>query len=138
MRIRNVGKETVALEYLGRYFAEHPPTVTDADGKAVPVEAVTTFGHHIPEKMKLEPGKEASLRELTIELRQPIKDAKNFFNVFHGTGKFHLNCDPVLGNSSSGSLKLDPALSKLATGKLELEVKADPPQPKVDKPPVAK
>ena len=76
--------------------------------------------------MKLEPGKEANLRELTIELRQPNKDAKNFFNVFHGTGKFHLNCDPVLGNTSSGVIKLDPALEKLATGKLELVVKEVP------------
>ena len=29
----------------------------------------------------------------------------------------------MFGNSTSGSLKIDPALSKLATGKLELEVK---------------
>jgi ankyrin repeat protein len=33
----------------------------------------------------------------------------------------------VLGSSSSGAIKIDPALSKLGTGKLELEIKADPP-----------
>ena len=39
------------------------------------------------------------------------------------TGKVGLQYERVIGNSSSGFLnKLDPALSKLGTGKLELEV----------------
>jgi hypothetical protein len=36
----------------------------------------------------------------------------------------------VFGNSSAGSIKLDPALSKLGTGKLEVEIKPAPPAPK--------
>jgi hypothetical protein len=32
-----------------------------------------------------------------------------------------------LGDSSSGGIKLDPTLSKLATGKLELEIRPAPP-----------
>src|SRR5262249_15308737 len=32
-------------------------------------------------------------------------------------------------NSSAGTIKLDPTLSKLGTGKLELEIKSDPPAP---------
>jgi len=36
----------------------------------------------------------------------------------------------VIGNSSSGRMELDPILSKLATGKLELEVNPDPPEKK--------
>ena len=43
--------------------------------------------------------------------------------LFVSSGKFSLQYERVLGNSSSGQIKLDPALSKLATGKLELEVK---------------
>ena len=35
----------------------------------------------------------------------------------------------VLGNSSASKIKIDPALSKLATGKLELEVKEPEKQP---------
>src|SRR5207244_12828184 len=41
--------------------------------------------------------------------------------------KVSIQYDRGLGSSSSGAIKLDPALSKLGTGKLELEVKADPP-----------
>jgi hypothetical protein len=36
----------------------------------------------------------------------------------------------VFGSSSAGRLELDPALGKLATGKLELEVKDWPPEKK--------
>jgi hypothetical protein len=44
-----------------------------------------------------------------------------------GTGKVSLQYEQVFGNSSSGRMELDPRLSKLGTGKLELEVKSDPP-----------
>src|SRR5205823_4681775 len=44
-----------------------------------------------------------------------------------GTGKFSVQYERVFGSSSIGSIKIDPMLSKLATGKLELEVKSAPP-----------
>jgi hypothetical protein len=35
VRVRNIGKEEVKLQYLRQFFIETPPIVTDADGKAV-------------------------------------------------------------------------------------------------------
>ena len=39
VRVRNVGKEAVKFQYLREFFYENPPTVTDGDGKQVPVTA---------------------------------------------------------------------------------------------------
>jgi hypothetical protein len=33
IRVRNVGKVKVSLQYLKKFFVEEPPTVTDADGR---------------------------------------------------------------------------------------------------------
>jgi hypothetical protein len=44
-----------------------------------------------------------------------------------GAGKFGVQYEQVLGDSSSGRIRLVPALSKLTTGKLDLEVTSDPP-----------
>lgn len=44
-----------------------------------------------------------------------------------GTGKIGVQYGRVFGNSSAGGINLGPARAKLATGKLELEVKSDPP-----------
>ena len=73
----------------------------------------------------MEPGKETELESrlaggaklagasgLRYELRPAL-----------GTGKVSFQYERVFGNSSAGSIKLDPTLSKLATGKLELEIK---------------
>jgi hypothetical protein len=43
-----------------------------------------------------------------------------------GTGKVTLQYERVFGNSSIGSVKIDPRIAGLATGKLELEVEAAP------------
>jgi hypothetical protein len=50
-----------------------------------------------------------------------------------GTGKVGFQYERVLGNSSAGFIKLDPTLSKLGTGKLELEIKPDPPAAAIEK-----
>jgi hypothetical protein len=42
--------------------------------------------------------------------------------LYTGTGTIRLQHERVFGNSSSGGIKLDPTLGKLATGKLELEI----------------
>jgi hypothetical protein len=44
-----------------------------------------------------------------------------------GTGKVTLQYERVFGNSSIGSLKIDPKIARLATGKLELDVADAPP-----------
>ena len=94
-------------------------------------------------EVSLAPGKEIELYEWKLELR-PASEAllprgpyttkqSDRFSTLYGTGKFHVQYERVLGNSSSGTMKLDPTLSKLATGKLELEIKSEP-QPKSGKP----
>jgi hypothetical protein len=43
-------------------------------------------------------------------------------NLAPGTGTVQIQYERAFGNSFFGSIKLDPTLSKLATGKLKLEV----------------
>jgi hypothetical protein len=40
-----------------------------------------------------------------------------------GTGKVSVQFERVFGNTHAGRIKVDPNLFKLATGKLELEIK---------------
>src|SRR6202040_3041595 len=92
-----------------------PPAVTDGKGRLVPAALRSLFGVHLPRPVNLAPGKE-------IELYGELEVRPDF-----GTGKVSIQYGRVFGNSSSGQIELDPNLSKLATGKLELEIKADPP-----------
>ena len=137
VRVRNVGKEAVKFEYLKQFLDENPPTVTDAGGKAIPQGTSGVMGFHVPVGVTLEPGK-----EIVIESRfhggsgwpyklLPVsgggKPATQNWPLVVGTGKVSLRHERVLGNSSSGQIKIDPALSKLATGTLELEIEPAPP-----------
>src|SRR4029077_17508326 len=78
---------------------------------------------HLPVEVTVAAGKEIELYELKPELKPASDNARNSTSALHGTGTFQLQYDPVFGNSSLGGIKVDPTLSKLATGKLELEVK---------------
>ncbi len=134
VRVRNVGKEAVKFQYLRQFFIENPPTVKDSEGKPVPLATVTAFGFHVPVEVTLAPEKDIELYELKLELKPGIEsggdkltDLVSRFSTLYGTGKFQIQYERVFGNSSSGSFKPDPALSKLATGKLELEIKSVPP-----------
>jgi RNA polymerase sigma factor (sigma-70 family) len=140
VRVRNVGKKEVKFRYLRQFFIEKPPAVTDAEGKPVPLLNVTAFGIHIPVEVKMAPGKEIELYESKFELR-PASEAllprgpyrmkqSDRVSILFGTGKFQIQYERVFGKSSSGTITLDPTLSKLATGKLELEIKSEvkPPQ----------
>jgi RNA polymerase sigma factor (sigma-70 family) len=132
IRIRNVGKEAVKFSYL-QPFVEHSPTVTDSDGKPIPQpEVIPDIGEYIPGEVELAPGKEIELHELKRELR-PAKwlAGNDRVRSLYGTGKFIVQYGQVFGLPSMGrrGWKLDPTLSKLATGKLELEVKDAEKQP---------
>jgi hypothetical protein len=129
VRVRNVGTEVVKFQYLRKFLIETPPTVTNGQGKSIPREGVTTFGIHIPEEVNLAPGKEIELHELKLNLRPPRENGNErvAFESLEGTGKFQIQYERVLGNSSEGTIKIDPALSKLATGKLELDITPTPP-----------
>lgn len=133
VRLRNIGKEDVKFQYLRQFFIETPPTVTDGDGKPVRLPAVTAFGIHLPVDVTLAPGKEIELYEWKRELRPAKWLGNDGVPSLYRTGTFGVQYERVFGNSSSGSIKIDSELSKLATGKLELEVKSDPLPPASDK-----
>jgi hypothetical protein len=129
VRVRNVGKETVKFEYLRQFLDENPPTVTDAVGKAVPQPALDVLGFHGPVEVTLEPGKEIEL-ESRLAGGPELAGATGIrygLGPAIGTGKFSFQYERVFGNSSAGFIKVDSMLSKLATGNLELEIKAEPP-----------
>ncbi len=127
VRVRNVGKKEVAFQYLRQFFIENPPTVVDPNGKAVPLLRVSAMGFHIPAAVKLPPGGEMQLYKWEVELRPASESNQRHFSALYGTGKFRIQYERILGNSSAGSVKNDPALNNLATGKLDLEVTADAP-----------
>jgi hypothetical protein len=134
VRVRNVGKQAVKFEYLRQFLDENSPTVTDAGG-AIPQRNTEVTGlRHVPVEVTLEPGKEIVLESRlggASGVRHELKPADlggmpttgKFPPLYVGTGKVSLQYEPVLGDSSSGQINLDPALAKLGTGELELEVK---------------
>jgi RNA polymerase sigma factor (sigma-70 family) len=138
VRVRNVGKEAVKFEYIRQFLDENRPTVTDAGGKTTPQSTTGVTGViHVPVEVTLEPGKEVVLEsrfhgasgwphELVPARGGGTPKTKDWPLVV-GTGKVGLQYERVFGNSSIGRIKLDPALEKLATGMLELEVKPEPP-----------
>jgi RNA polymerase sigma factor (sigma-70 family) len=127
VRVRNVGKEEVKFQYLRQFFIEIPPAVTDGEGKPVALPRVTALGIHIPVEVNLAPGKEIELYELKRELR-PASESGNEFSTLYGTGKFQIQYERL------ASADIDKILGKLATGKLELEIKSDPPAATEKKP----
>jgi RNA polymerase sigma factor (sigma-70 family) len=109
VRVRNVGKEEVKFQYFKEFFAENPPTVTDGEGKPVDVRVpLDTAILHLPVEATLKPGTEMDLYEWHRELKP---------------GKYQIQYERVFGNTFVTAIQFDPALTKLATGKLELEVK---------------
>ena len=133
VRVRNVGKEEVKFQYLSQYFNENWPTVTDADGKPVPQPGKAFAGGtaHLPNEVSLPPGKEVELADVTYELRPAsdwaTKNSTRNFAPLYGGGRVGIQYERVFANSSLAKIKLDPTLSKLATGKLELEIKSAAP-----------
>ena len=124
VRVRNVGKEAVKFEYLRQFFIENPPAAIDGEGKPVHRDGITAFGIHIPVEVNLAPGKEIELYELKLELKPASENGNEItFQALCGTGIFRIKYERVFGNSSSGTIALDPTLSKLATGMVALEVK---------------
>ncbi|HEV3440792.1 MAG TPA: sigma-70 family RNA polymerase sigma factor [Gemmata sp.] len=124
LRMRNVGKKEVKLSYFKEFFWEKTPQVKDADGKLVPLEGIWLSGWPVLVERNLAPGKEVQLGEMQIKL-EPANEIGRKTPVWtlFGTGKFQLQCENMGGgNIGTTEIKFDPVLSKLATGKLELEV----------------
>jgi hypothetical protein len=127
VRVRNSGMKDVKFVYAWESFYEQPPVVTNDAGKAVPLEGSGFSGLIQFKEVTLAPGKEIDLCELNLALRPASEQDKARPWTLYDTGKFQLQFERVGGNIGTGEIKYDPVLSKLVTGKLELEVKSDPP-----------
>jgi RNA polymerase sigma factor (sigma-70 family) len=121
VRVRNVGKEEIKFQYLRQFFIEKPPTVADGDGKPVPLGRLTVLGTHIPVEVNLAPGKEIELYDLKLEPRSASQSVNEKDWTLYGTGKFSVQYEQLAQRD------IDKILGKLATGKLELEIKTEPP-----------
>ncbi len=117
VRIRNVSKEVVKCQYDPWFFTQKAPAVTDSAGKLVHFRygVDDTAQVHPPTTLNLAPGKELVLGEVKLP------------TASLGTGKFTVQYEQVFGKSYQGTLEVDPTLKALGTGKLNLEIKADPP-----------
>ena len=101
--------------------------MTDAAGKPVPFIGVIFSGLIQFKEVTLAPGKEIDLCELNLEVRPASEKDKARPWSLYGTGKFQLQFERIGGNIGTGAIKFDSVLSKLTTGKLELEIKSEPP-----------
>src|SRR5262249_41845584 len=122
VRVPNVSKKDVKFRYLKEFFMEKPPTVTGGEGKTIRLGGVILFGRlvHIPVDVNLAPGRELELHDLKLKLA-PAGGSGDVTEVspetLNGKGKFQIQYEQLAAAS------IDPNLTKLATGKLELEVK---------------
>jgi RNA polymerase sigma factor (sigma-70 family) len=118
VRVRNVSKDAVKFQYFPLFFTQKAPTVADGGGQLVHFRYgwLDTAIWHVPKDVNLAPGKEIVLGEVEL------------LTTLLGTGRFTVQYERVFGRTYQAleNDKLDPALSKLATGKLELEIKARP------------
>jgi hypothetical protein len=135
VRVRNVGKEEVRFHYARQFFIEKPPAVTDDKGKPVPPlprpVAFGDYGIHTPEEVNLAPGKGIELYELKVELRSGNSVTLDSVSPdrLWASGKVRIQYERL------ASPDIDEILGKLATGKLDLEIKSDlPPTTRKDTP----
>jgi hypothetical protein len=117
VRVRNVSKDAVKFQYFAMFIMQKAPTVTDGEGKPVDFRygLLDTAIWHEPTDVNLAPGKEIVLGNVELQ------------TTLLGTGRFSVQYERVLGKTYQAKGELDPAQSKLGTGKLELEIKAEPP-----------
>ena len=138
VRVRNVSMKEVTFQYCPETDWTRLPDVTDAKGKPI---AIT--GGFLPnfcswKKVNLAPGKSIDLWQWKLNLRpesertKPPPDNPPYATLY-GPGKFIIRYPWV----SAWQLEWRPpnAWAKLGTGKLELEIKADPPQKQEQKQP---
>ena len=108
------------FRYLKGLFMETPPTVTGGEGKGIRPGGIDFFAVHLPVDVNLAPGKELELHDLKLKLA-PARGNGDVTEVspehLNGKGTFQIQYEQLAAAS------IDPNLAKLATGKLELEVK---------------
>ncbi len=130
LRVRNVSKEKIRFQCTSAHFMEIPPLVTDRNGKRLSILTL----EHSPGKARLHvvdlaPGQQTDLHAWQLELRPASERGSNSYWTLYGTGKFTVQCDSL-------TIEPDSVLSKLRTGKLDLEVKPEAsPAPNKEKEP---
>ncbi len=137
VRVRNVGKESVQLQYVKTFFVDEPPIVTDVGGKRLSLDSyLNPKEKRNLVKLDLAPGKEVEIDTMQLQLR-PEGFVDQFSPIaldptIRGTGKFRVRYGRL------APADIDNIGAKLSTGELELEIKADPPpaneKPKTPKP----
>lgn len=115
-RIRNLTREAIEFEHIWAFFVENPPKIIDPHGKVVQMPRFAALGLQAPRSTKVLPGREVELYDWAFDLDQNWK-------AHHGPGTFTLQCERIVGPTSGNPVHPNPKLDKLATGKLELEVK---------------
>ena len=130
LRVRNVGKEAVEFKHIWAFFVENLPAITDADGKLVQLPRFGAEGRQLPRSTTVTPGKAVEVYEWSFDLRPKGESGNKGSITIHGTGKFNLQCERIVGPTSGNPNHPNPTLDKLATGKLELEVKDAKKRPK--------
>jgi RNA polymerase sigma factor (sigma-70 family) len=124
VRVRNVGKKEVKFQYCPEFVWQELPTVTDARGKPIALEGGLLALAGTSKEASLAPGKSMELYQLELHLlpeRERIKPTfpTTPYLTLYGPGKFIIQYKQVAGD---WSMLKPPTLSKLATGKLELQV----------------
>jgi RNA polymerase sigma factor (sigma-70 family) len=132
--VRNVGKEAVEFRHIWAFFVENPPTITGPDGKTIPLPKLGAEGQHGPRSPGIAPGKEIDLYDWKFQLRPSKWLGNDGVQSLYGTGTFNLQCERIVGPTSANPDNPNPAMAKLATGKLELEVMDKAPPGKTDGP----
>lgn len=121
LRVRNVSSLHLRLRHVRAFFVEHPPQVTDRNGKSIPLLKGGVDGPHHLRKTVVKSGEEVDVHEWEIRLR-PIGEGDYQPLTLHGARKFIVQSERIVGPTSGHSEHPSPALDTLATGKLELEV----------------
>jgi RNA polymerase sigma factor (sigma-70 family) len=131
VRVRNVGKKDVKFKYSPEFAWQELPDVTDAKGKPIAIAGGLLPLAGASKEVNLAAGKSIELYQWELYLRPESDRIKPTFPTtphatLYGPGKFIIQYKRVAEDWSRDW----SALSKLATGKLELEVKSDPPPAK--------
>jgi hypothetical protein len=92
------------------------------------------LGLQAPRSANVAPGKEVELYEWSFDLRPQGESGNKGSLTIHGSGKFSLQCERIVGPTMANPNHPNPAMSKLATGKLELDVKEEVKAPKEGQP----
>jgi hypothetical protein len=126
-----VGEEAVEFKYDKEIFLLKQPAMTDGAGKPFRLGGDDAFGPlaRVPVEVTLAPRTEIELSEWKAELRATGEkdNEKPHFSTLYRTGKVLLQYEQL------ADAVTDPILSRLATGKLELEIKSDPPPTRPEK-----